>query len=898
MTSADTNFSSIALFAFGNGRKLSQHRTAFDVTVQVVEGLMSKKLGAKSSMIFKDIFVYPKYPANLNNLYLLAQNLWSTWAYDSLNLFYRIDAELFRKVNHNPVEFLLSLPKDRMDELSQDKGFIFELERVWGKFQGYMNYKGIFEDQKDVSIGFSKNDTIAYFSMEFGLHECIPIYGGGLGILSGDFLKAASDLSLPLVGVGIIYKFGYFTQRIALDGNQEELFLEFDNHLIPIRDLCDPESKKVYVQMKILKEDLKVKLWQIEVGQTKLILLDTDIEENPPHLRAITQHQLYVADRDKRLQQELVLGFGGVKALESLKIEPKIYHLNEGHSAFSVIARLQRLMTEKKLTFSEARALIRASTVFTTHTPVAAGNENFEVELVKKYLEPMLKVFGLSFDKIAVHAFIPGNRDIFWMPALAMRFSKYVNAVSSLHRDVSRKMWASLFPKRPVIEIPIDYVTNGVHSSWLSEHFTNLLERHIGPDFIHWREDEHIWDKIKDVPDEEIWEAHRKNKHSLMIFIRKKLAEDLSSRGYSVPKILNLTRLLNPEYLTVVFARRFAHYKRPTLILKDNERLKKILTDTGKPVQLIFAGKAHPSDKLGKDMIKDIIDFAKDYKVEDRVIFLENYDMNVARHLVWGADVWLNTPIKENEASGTSGMKAAMNGVLNLSVLDGWWPECYNTQNGWAITAGEFYQHSDLREAAEANQIYDLLEEEITESFYDRNEVGIPENWIRMMKESISSACRIFNMNRVLMCYLDRLYIPSKSHFERLCENDCKLLKEATKQEQVILKYWDDIEFINFSTNIDKKEHLVEADRIEAWCTVNLGEAPPELFCVELFYMLRGKNDFKIIPMETKGRENTLGYYKCHFELEGYGLQNINVRIKPANEVVRDLHPELIKWNE
>jgi starch phosphorylase len=849
-------------------------------------------------MIFEDIFVYPQYPENLNKLYLLSQNLWSMWTYDSVNLFYRIDAGLFRKVNQNPVKFLLSLPKDRIDELSQDKGFIFALERVWEKFQDYMNYEGIFENPKNGGIGFGKNDTIAYFSMEFGLHECIPIYGGGLGILSGDFLKAASDLSLPLVGIGIIYKFGYFTQRIALDGNQEELFIEFDNHLIPVRELRNPQGEKVYIQMKILEEDLTVKLWQVDVGQTELILLDTDIEENPDHLRAITQHELYVADRDKRLQQELVLGLGGVKALESLKIEPKIYHLNEGHSAFSIIARLQSLITEKKLTFSEAKALIRASTVFTTHTPVAAGNENFEVELVKKYIEPMLKDLGLSFDEIAAHGFVPGNSDIFWMPALAIRFSKYVNAVSSLHRDVSRKMWASIFPKRPVIEIPIEYVTNGVHSSWLSEHYTSLLERHIGPDFIHWSKNEQVWDKIKYVPDEEIWEAHRKNKQSLIIFVRKKLAEDLSARGYSAPKILNLTRLLNPEYLTVVFARRFAHYKRPTLILKDKERLKKILTDTIKPVQLIFSGKAHPSDTTGKDMIKEIFDFAKDYQVEDRVIFLENYDMNIARHLVWGADVWLNTPIKENEASGTSGMKAAMNGVLNLSVLDGWWPECYNGRNGWAITAGEFYKHSDLREAAEANQIYDLLEEIITESFYDRNEVGIPEDWIRMMKESISSACRIFNMNRVLMCYLDRLYIPSRNHFERLCENDCELLKETTKQEQAILKYWDDVKLVNFSTNIDKKEHLVEADCIEASCTVNFGDAPSELFCVELFYMLRNKSDFKIIPMEIKSRENTHGHYQCHFEVEGYGLQNINVRIKPADETVQDLHPELIKWKE
>ena len=829
---------------------------------------------------------------------MLSQNIWCIWDYDSVNLFYRIDAELFRKVKHNPVEFLLTLPKERINELSHDKGFIFEMESVWKKFQDYIHYKGIFENKKQVGIDFSADDTIAYFSMEFGLHECIPIYGGGLGVLAGDFLKAASDINLPLVGIGIIYKFGYFTQRINLEGRQEELFVEFENHLVPIRELRTPEGEKIYVQMKLLKEDLKIKLWQVEVGQTKLILLDTDIEENPPHLRAITQHELYVADRDKRLQQELVLGFGGVKVLEALQIEPKIYHLNEGHSAFSIIARLQKLMTENKLTFSQARSLIRASTVFTTHTPVIAGNENFKIELVKKYLDPILKTFGVGFDELAAKGFVPGNKDIFWMPAFAIKFSKYINAVSSLHRDVSRKMWACLFPQSPLVEIPIEYVTNGVHNSWLNECFTNMLKRHVGPDYIHWNENEQIWDKIINVPAEEIWESHRKSKQSLIIYIRRKLAEDLSARGYSTPKITNLTRLLNPEHLTIVFARRFAPYKRPTLILKDKERLKRILTNVSKPVQLIFAGKAHPSDGLGKDMIKEIIDFAKEYELEDRVIFLENYDINVSRHLVWGADIWLNTPLKENEASGTSGMKAAMNGVLNLSVLDGWWPECYNGRNGWAITAGDFYKHSELRETAEANQIYDLLEEEITEIFYDRNEVGVPERWVGMMKESISSACKIFNMNRVIMCYLDRLYIPSKNYFKSLTENDNKLLKETTDQEQNILEHWNDIEFFSFSANIDNKEQIIESDRIEIRCTVNMNNAPPELFRVELFYMFNNKSSFKIIPMTLQNRKKTLCRYKCDFEIEGYGLQNINARIRPANEIIQDLHPELIKWQQ
>jgi starch phosphorylase len=845
-------------------------------------------------MIFKNIFVNPKYPENLNSLYILARNLWCTWNYEAIDLFYRVDSQLFRAVNNNPLRLLLSLPEERISELSRDKGFLFELERVWEKFQAYMKYK------RPESAGgpfLAESDIVAYFAMEFGLHECIPIYGGGLGILSGDFLKAASDLDLPIVGVGLIYKYGYFTQRINLDGRQEELFVEFANYLLPIQELKNSSGDNADVQIQILGQDLRIKLWQIDVGKTKLILLDTDIEDNPPQLRDITQ-ELYVANKDKRLQQELVLGFGGIKALELLNIRPKIFHMNEGHSAFLVVARLQELMIEQKFSFAEAKSLIRASTVFTTHTPVIAGNEHFKTEMVKKYLEPAVKQLGLSFDELAAYGFIEDNKDNFWLPAFAIRFAKYVNCVSKLHRDVSRKMWASLFPELPTIEIPIDYVTNGVHRSWLSEPFTNMFNRHVSPDYIHCAEDAQFWSRIVDIADEEIWEAHRKNKQSLANFIRRKLADDLAAKGYAQPKIANLTRLLNPEYLTIVFARRFARYKRATLILKHKERLKKILTSTSRPVQLIFAGKAHPADDVGKDMIKQILDFARDYQLEDKVIFLENYDMNVARHLVWGADVWLNTPLRENEASGTSGMKAAINGVLNLSVLDGWWPEGYNGKNGWAITAGASYRNLEQQEIAEANQIYDLLEEEIAEMFYDRDEFGIPRRWVRMMKESILTGCRGFNMNRMLMDYVDKLYVPSRKEFQRLSQDNFRHLKEATEQTRDIVQYWDSMKFTAVAVNADKKDRLVEGDKLQVSCTVDFAQAQPRLFSVELFYMLNNKSRFKVIPMQLAGREKTLAHYECSFLIEGYGLQNINVRIKPANEIVQDLHHQLVKWAE
>jgi len=841
----------------------------------------------------KEIFVYPRYPENLTKLYELAYNLWCTWNYEAIKLFYRIDSKLFRAVNHNPVRFLYSLPKERIKELSGDRGFLFELEEVWKTHQDYLRY-GTQNTESGGKV-ITTNDTIAFFAMEFGLHECIPIYGGGLGVLSGDFLKAASDMALPIVGVGLIYKFGYFTQRINVIGEQEELFLEFDNHLIPMQELRNPSGEKAHFQIKIFNRDLMIKLWQVDVGKIRLVLLDTDLEDNPADLRDIT-YELYVADREKRLQQEFVLGFGGVKALEVLGIEPTIYHINEGHAAFLVVARLLKLMTEKKLSFSKAKALIRSSTVFTTHTPVSAGNESFKKNLVKKYLEKRVESVGISLDELVAHGMIGDNQDDFLLSAFAIRFSKYVNAVSEMHRGVSRKMWANIFPQRHLVEIPIDYVTNGVHRSWLSEPVTELLNEYIGPDYIHCGTDSANWWKVLEINDDEIWQAHRKNKQNLATFIRNKLRADLATRGHAEPKIVKLTRLFNPEFLTIAFARRFAHYKRATLILKDKERLQRILKDTKKPVQLIFAGKAHPADADGKNMIKEILEFTRQYELEDRVLFLEDYDMNIARHLVWGADVWLNTPIIENEASGTSGMKAAINGVLNLSVLDGWWPEEYNGQNGWAITAGEFYKESQLRDIAEADQIYDLLEDQVTELYYDRNELGIPEGWVKMMKESIHSVCSKFNMNRVLSDYLTRLYKPAIDDYQRLSENNFQYLTEAIDYEDDIMKHWVNIRFTDCATSLDKKDHIVEAETIEVNCTVDFGQASPQLFTVELFYSFDNENKFEVIPMEAQGKNKTRVYYRCSFEIQGYGIQSMNCRLRPAHEILWDLHPELMKW--
>jgi len=481
---------------------------------------------------------------------------------------------------------------------------------------------------------------------------------------------------------------------------------------------------------------------------------------------------------------------------------------------------------------------------------------------------------------------------------MLIKFSNFVNSVSLQHRGVTRKLWANLFPERAEVEIPIGYVTNGVHTSWISESFDYLFSRHIGEDYSRSSEGRSAWEKVLGIPAEDVWEAHLKNKKILVPFVREKVAAELAARGYPESKGLKLASLLNPQYLTVVFARRFASYKRPTLVLRDRDRLKRILTNPERPVQLIFAGKAHPADERGKDMIKEILDFTREYEVEDRVTFLEDYDLNIARHLVWGADVWLNTPAPNMEGSGTSGIKAAVNGVLNLSVLEGWWKECYSGANGWAITAGQLYSTPDLRDEAEAEQIYNLLEEELTERFYSRNGAGLPEAWVHMMKESICSVGHEFSMNRVLSDYQRELYIPAMKELEAVEKDDYRLVREAMTAEREVLERWGRIAITEFSSNADRRNHLMEGESVTAECSLFLGEAAPEIFRVELFYLFDEGKDFRTIPMQLVTREGGTAHYVCSFNIEGYGIQGMNVRVKPADQLVEELHPELIKWRD
>lgn len=840
-------------------------------------------------MFLKNIFVYPRYPKELQKLFDLAYNLWSLWDSDAVRIFNRVDSVLFKSMNKNPVELLNTIPEERLKALSQDDAFLHELERVWGRYTNYLNHNNKNNEQFN-------NPRVAYFSMEYGL-PLIPNYAGGLGILSGDHLKGASDLSIPIIGVGLFYKYGYFNQRINLDGVQEETYRDNNIYYQPIKELKTPDDQSAYITLSILNTQVRVKLWYIEVGKVKLVLLDTNIEENPPEFRTITDY-LYVADRDSRIMQEIVLGFGGIKALEAIYTDPVVFHLNEGHSAFLIIERLKKLIQQKNYTFEEAFALIKSTSVFTTHTAVESGNENFPVELIKKYLERDIESLGIKIDEFLRFGFLHDDKT-FWLPAFAIRFSRCINGVSNVHSEVSKRLWSSIFPKLNIYEIPIVSITNGIHHSWLSNEMRYLFECFLGPDYIYADEKSEIWEKIRDIPDEEIWDAHMKRKREMIAFLRNIVTMDYTRRGFSPLKIKKAQEMLNAKYLTIGFARRFAAFKRPTLILKDKERLQKILTNPDKPIQLIFSGKAHPADLIGKNMIMEIIDFAREYALEDRVLFIENYERSIAEHLVQGVDVWLNNPIKPLEASGTSGMKAGTNGVLNLSVLDGWWPECYNGKNGWAITAGELYENPEMRDAAEANQIYDFLEEEITDLFYDRDEKDMPREWVKMMKESIYSVAKSFNINVMVSHYDELFYKSSMDYSSRLLKGDRKLLKETVKKYHRIKNIWDKVYIKDIFTDIEKKNILLTNDTIHVECFVYLDEADFSLFDVELFYFLSKEKRYETVKMKFVEKYlDKVAKYDGRLNLKSSGLQSIIVRLVPSDNELKTLYPDLIKWKD
>ncbi|MCU0610311.1 MAG: alpha-glucan family phosphorylase [Candidatus Eisenbacteria bacterium] len=776
--------------------------------------------------------VIPRLPDALRPAEDLAYNLWWTWNPEAQELFRTIDPDLWEESRHNPVKLLGAVPARRMERLTRDEHFMHRLRQVHDTLSRYLGAQTWYAR----THGDTVTGSIAYFSAEYGLHECLPIYSGGLGVLSGDHLKSAADLGLPLIGVGLLYRHGYFRQRINRDGWQQESYPENDFYTMPIRPVKDAEDRDVTVVVEILGRNVEIGIWKAQVGRVPLYLLDTNRKANGAEDRAITG-ELYGGDQDTRIRQEIVLGIGGMRALVALGAIPTVCHMNEGHSAFLGLERVRMLLQEHELSFAEASEIVAASTLFTTHTPVPAGIDNFPRDLVGRYFGAYGEELGIALEEFLAL----GRRDgadsssPFSMAVLALRLSGHANAVSALHGEVSRRMWESMWPGVPRSEIPIGHITNGVHTrTWLSDEFERLYDLYLDPAWIDNPIDRRLWTRVDRIPDAELWRSKERLRERLIDYSRRKLRTQLERRGAHKNTILQASEVLDPEALTIGFARRFATYKRATLIFRDPDRLESILTNAERPVQLIFAGKAHPKDLEGKEFIRTVVRFANEERFRRHIVFLENYDMLVARYMVQGVDVWLNTPRRPMEASGTSGMKVPVNGGINMSVLDGWWGEGHNGENGWAIGSGDEFEDFGYQDEIESMAIYSLLEDEVVPLFYERGPDRLPRGWIGTMKASIKSVCPFFNTNRMLEDYTQQYYLPGLLQWNALTADDMAEARRLSTWRETVRREWGRVRVAGVEAAVDQP--IPMGGHLEVKVLVVLGALTPSDVAVELYH--------------------------------------------------------------
>ncbi|MGW8143539.1 MAG: alpha-glucan family phosphorylase [Anaerolineales bacterium] len=700
-----------------------------------------------------------RLPRRIKRLGELAYNLWWTWNPDAQHLFIEIDRALWERTNHNPIRFLSMVQRAQLNAVTQNHYYLETYDRIFSEFDTYMNTEDTWCSRNYPEF---KHRPIAYFSTEFGLHETLPIYAGGLGVLSGDHLKGASDLGLPLVAVGFLYTHGYFSQHITEDGWQEAHYLRLKFEDLPILPVMDTDDEPLMISVELPGREVQARLWEIHVGRVRLYLLDSDVERNSIADRELTA-RLYSSDLDSRISQEIILGIGGVRALRRLGYNPSVFHLNEGHSAFLSLERAREMIASGH-TFEEANEQICSSSIFTTHTPVPAGNDEFPEWLIEKYfsnLMPELELDRERFFNLGRNPHPWGNT--FSMPILAFQMSSFRNGVSELHGQVAREMWHHLWPDLRVDDVPITHITNGAHSgTWLARRMRYLLDEYLEENWMESLDKNRVWEAVEHIPDGELWEVRRHLKRKLAHYMRERARDQWLRDSVHPVQVIASGVLLDPYALTIGFARRFATYKRANLILRDLGRILDIINRPNMPVQIIFAGKSHPADEPGKMLIQEVYRIVKKSENGGRLVFLEDYDMNLARYLLQGVDVWLNTPRRPHEASGTSGMKAAMNGVINFSVLDGWWREGYNGSNGWAIGRDVDYDNPNLQDEEDAISLYDILENQIIPLYYKkRSSDGLPGEWIAMMKESIRTLSPQFSMRRMVKEYVEQLYVQA-----------------------------------------------------------------------------------------------------------------------------------------
>jgi starch phosphorylase len=841
--------------------------------------------------------VVPSLPKPLEKLRELAYNLWFSWNPLAVDLFRRLDIEKWEQVGHNPVALLAEVSQKRLEQAAHDAGYVAQARHVAEAFDLYMNGRSWYCDAHPEHA----KDVIAYFSAEFGLHESLPVYSGGLGMLAGDHLKSASDLGLPLVAVGMAYRHGYFTQQLTEDGWQMDTYPRYDFPQWPATLARTPEGAPVRVEVPLGPETLHARVFLVNVGRVRLFLLDADVPENRHELRQITG-RLYDADRESRIRQELLLGVGGLRVLHAVGVDPTVCHMNEGHSAFLGLERIRHLMYTQNLNFAEAREAAFSGGCFTTHTPVPAGIDTFSRDLIKKYLGDYASQLGLSIDDLLAlgREHRDQQHEPFSMAVLALRTAYSINGVSELHGAVARGMWQSCWPGVPRNEVPIMHVTNGIHiPTWISPQIGELFDQYLGPGWAFEPDNAELWERIDDIPDGELWRTHERRRERLIAVTRHRARDHLNRRGAPPTDVKSAGEMLDPRALTIGFARRFAPYKRATLLFRDMPRLASIVNHPDRPVQFLFAGKAHPNDDAGKELLKQVMAACREPEFRGRVIMLDNYDMALAREMVHGVDVWLNNPLRLHEASGTSGMKVVASGGMHLSCADGWWPEGYDGENGWMVGDGRSYDDPVYQDYVDSQSLYSLLEREIVPLYYDRGPDNIPYKWIARMKRSIKTLCPFFNTHRMVREYCEKMYLPSLRRYRRVSEESFKPVREITAQKTRLAQNWGQVRIDSVEARSNGELRVGDAFPVTA--SIHLGSIQPSEVCVEVYHGRLGAGGEleagERLAMKHQSQEEGRHTFSAEVPCQSSGQNGYSVRVLPSHDGKHDPRdPGLVVW--
>jgi len=846
----------------------------------------------------RTFLVRPSIPAPLKPLEELARNLWWCWNHGAIDLFMRLDRDLWDQCDHGPLKMLARASQAQLEVAAQDEGFLSQLEGVHKSFRAYMDGAATSWFARHAQAGAPAagaklpaeawpQSRIAYFSAEFGLTESVPVYSGGLGVLAGDHIKSASDLGLPLVGVSLLYREA-FHQYLNADGWQQDIHPETDLATLPVTLLRDAKGNPIKVRCELPGRPLWVQSWRLDVGRVPLILLDVDLPENSAEDRKIDD-RLYGGDIEMRLQQEILLGIGGMRVLHALGLAPAVCHMNEGHSAFLALERTRMLQREMGLNFREAAELSAAGNVFTTHTPVPAGNDRFQPDLMERYFEPFWRELGLTRQEFLAlgREDATSDSESFCMTVLALKLAARSNAVAKLHATVSRRMWRRVYPGAPDHEVPVAAITNGVHQrSYLSSDMRRLFDRYLGPRWITDPDEPATWERVMRIPAEELWRTHERRRDETVAFARARLRSQLERRGGARRDIDAAAEVLDPRALTFGFARRFATYKRASMVLRDPARLARLVGNPQRPVQFIFAGKAHQKDEPGKEIIRKLVHLAAQPEFRNRIVFVEDYDINVARMLVQGVDVWMNTPARPYEASGTSGMKAVVNGAIHASILDGWWAEAYEPDLGWAVGNGEEYADRDVGDRIESEALYHLLETEIVPLFYDRGKDGLPRGWIDMMKESIRKLAPVFNTHRMVREYFERSYGPSGKQMHRLAAERGARARALAAYRARVAAEWPRVTVRRVEP---ASRDVLVGQPLHVTAAVSLGGLSPADVSVELFHgpvdVHGNMVDGVAAPMKSVGRGPDEAFvFDGEIASSASGWQGFGVRVLPRHE--------------